>query len=106
MNEQNTLPQNPVSAVTHVTMLAKKLIEVMEQESKALAVKDSVAFTAAQEEKERLSASYQRCAQEFQQRLMDFRDVDKTLLDNLNQAQLDLKSKTQENSAAMERMQG
>ena len=98
------LPADPAKAVQHVTKLAQKLIAIMEQENTALAMNDSVSFTAAQDEKKRLTDAYQACSVQFGDRLMDFRVVDKTLLDKLDATQQELKKKTLENTAVMERM--
>ena len=102
--EQAVLPQNPAEAVKFITKLAQQLIDIMEQEGRALMVQDGVSFTAAQEDKHRLADKYQAASKEFQQRIMDFRGVDKALLDRLDGIQRELKAKTLENSAVMERM--
>lgn len=104
--EQNTLPDDPTEAVKFVTNIAQKLIDVMEQEGRALTMQDGVSFTAAQEDKARLADQYQKSSAEFQRRIMDFRGVDRPLLDKLDAIQRELKTKTEENSAAMERISG
>ncbi|PJB69562.1 MAG: hypothetical protein CO093_10205 [Alphaproteobacteria bacterium CG_4_9_14_3_um_filter_47_13] len=105
-NEQTILPSNATEAVKYVTKIARRLIDVMEQEGRALTMQDGVSFTAAQEDKARLSKQYQEASKEFQRRILDFRSVDKALLDKLDGVQRELKGKSEENSAVMERMQG
>lgn len=105
MNTQKQiLPADPAAAVKFVTGIAQKLIDVMEQESRAMTMRDGVSFTAAQEEKEGLLTQYQVISQEFQKRILDFRGVDRALLDRLDSTQRRLKVMTLENSATMERM--
>ena len=67
---------------------------------------EGISFTAAQDQKQKLAKQYEILAEEFKQRLMDFRSVDKVFLDKLDSVQREMAAKTQENMAAMERMQG
>lgn len=101
---QKILPENPTDAVKFVTKIAQQLMHVMEQEGRALTMQDGVSFTAAQEDKTRLSKQYHMASEEFKQRIMDFRGVDKALLDKLDATQRELKAKTEENSAVLDRM--
>ena len=81
------LPEDPTKAVKEVIKTVEELLENMEKESLALMTQDGVSFTAAQNDKQRLSDKYQVMSEEFKMRLMDFRAVDKMLLDKLDNLQ-------------------
>ena len=102
---QNQLPSDPTEAVKFTINIVDQLLEVMEEENRALMVKDSVAFTASQDQKVKLSERYQVISTEFKQRIMDFRSVDKALLDQLDAKQRELANKTKENMQTMENLQ-
>lgn len=106
MNAPKLLPADPIRAVRHITGIVEQLLKLMERESMALATGDGVSFTAVQTEKAVLSESYKVCAGEFKARLIEFRAVDKSLLDRLDALQRELAARSQENMAAMERLGG
>lgn len=100
------LPQDPTDAVKHLIRIAEQLVDIMEKEGRAMTMQDGVSFTAAQEDKTRLADSYHQAAEEFKQRLMDFRSVDRALLDKLDAVQRALLEKSKENMDVMDRLGG
>lgn len=105
-DEKNVLPHDPTLAVKQMTKLIEQLMDLIDQESMALARRDSVAFTGTQYEKEQLSKTYEKTSAEFGKRLSEFHAVDAALVDKLAAKQKELKKKALESTAAMERMQG
>ena len=96
MSAEAILPQQPGEAVKLITKTVEELLEVMEQESLAMMTKDGVSFTAAQDQKQRISERYEKMTEEFKQRIMDFRVVDKALLDKLDALQRQLADKARD----------
>ncbi len=106
MTAQTILDQDPTQAVAQIIDTVETLIALMDEESRAMTMKDAVGFTAAQEQKNRLSVQYEAMAEEFKARLMEFRGIDRALLDRLDGLQRDLVEKTQGNMKLMESLQG
>ena len=91
------LPQDPQLAVRHVMKIVERLTQIMEDEGKALAVGDSMAFAAVQAEKDQKSKEYQQASAAFKVRAQDFLDVDRPTLDRLDASQRALAAKAEEN---------
>ena len=103
------LADDPAKAVKQVTDMVKRLLELMEKEEMALVQQDALAFNSLQDEKQKIAEQYQKAAEEFKHRLTEMRQVDKTILDNMEKAQDDLRLKTEHNMHLMnqlERMSG
>lgn len=103
---QKILPQDPAASVRQIIKMVEQLIEVMEQESRALTMRDGVSFTALQDQKDDLAARYEMASAEFKSRLPEFRRTDRALLNRLEILQRDLAARTQENMDMMGRMAG
>lgn len=105
MSEQkNILPPDAIGAVNYMIRLIDQLIAVMDREAMAMTTRDTIAFAAAQDEKQRLTEIYTQASAEFGARLQEFRGVDAKIVDRLVARQEQLKSKTLDNSAALERI--
>lgn len=79
----NILPADPTEAVEMLIDITAHLKTVLEEEKRAISLKNEVALRDAEIVKEKLLPPYQQAATEFGQRLEEFRSVDKTLLDEL-----------------------
>jgi hypothetical protein len=93
------LPAQPESALQHLCRLSQSLLDLAERESQALVHKDMLAFAVLQDEKEVLSHKYLGASQEFRRRLNEFRRVPKTALQRLEDLQVKLGERTDDNNA-------
>ncbi|MCB1556218.1 MAG: hypothetical protein KDJ15_02790 [Alphaproteobacteria bacterium] len=98
---QTILDEAPDAALKELIVLTEKLIELMEEESRAMATGDSISFMAVQGDKEKLAARYQEGAREFHDRLEDFRGAPSLLLNRLEAAQNRLGAITRQNTNQM-----
>lgn len=103
---QPVLPQDPTTAVKQITKLIEQFIDLMDREAMAMAKRDAISFAALQDDKNRLSDTYEKASAEFGERLPQFRSVDGALIDRLNKLQEDLKIKVLDSTKTMERMKG
>ncbi len=101
----SSLPDAPEKAIKFMIQKAETLAEVLERENMALARNDAVSFAIAQQEKEHLAAEYETLAAAFAEKRQALLGANTVLLDRLEKAQQDLKSRAEDNTAMMERMQ-
>ena len=98
------LGDDPNRALHELIRITKQLVECADRESQSLITNDHMQFAFTQQDKERLAEQYAQASEEFRTRLEDFRNVDKSLLDQLDKVQLELKEKTQSNNVLVEQL--
>ena len=81
------LPKGVNAAIKMIIDIAEELTEIMEQEARALMLKD------------------QQACVEFKERAEDFKAADAMLVKKLEQAQANLLKQTNDNNEVMERLQ-
>lgn len=92
------LPADPTAAVQKLIDLSKHLKIVMEEEARAITLKNEVAMLDAETLKEKLLPQYQQAAQEFSARVEEFRGVvSQSALDELQSLQDALGAVAREN---------
>ncbi len=94
---ENILPADPAAAIERLIEITARMKAVMEEEARGIALKNEVAMQDAETLKDKLLPQYEQAAREFSQRVEEFRDVRKSLLDELQGLQDDLAAVTREN---------
>ncbi len=92
------------NALRELVRLSRKLIEFTDQETQSLITNDHMKFAFTQQDKECLAERYAKASEEFRTRLDDFRHADKSILMQLDKAQIELKEKTQSNNLIIEQV--
>lgn len=107
MTEENkkVLNDNPRQAVEEMITITEELIARMEIETNAVASNDGTTFTMNEENKEFVANVYEKAAAEFHNRLHDFEQVDKALIEKLSSAQDSLKQTTGNNLNLLKKFQ-
>lgn len=100
----NILPSDAHMAMQKMIKISNELVTVAETETQKLVQDDMLGFAMLQDEKEVLLNHYVKASQEFQERLEDFRGLDKRLLDRLDVAQKALGERTKSNNIIVKRM--
>jgi hypothetical protein len=103
-NNQSTLPAAPVAAIQHLIRISQSLLTIAEKETQALLTNDMLAFSIMQYEKEKLAGSYTQASEAFRARIEEFRNIDRALLNRLEQLQKDLAIKAGDNNALVEQI--
>lgn len=91
------LPQDTNEAVKALIAITDRLTEIMEDDNRAITLRDPVLLAANDREKDQLAEKYRLAAAEFRMRLEEFRSADKALLDELHEAQTALGDLTKGN---------
>lgn len=105
MSEQNNLlSADPRQAVEEMIKITEELTARIEIESNAVAINDGTTFTMNEMNKEQVAEMYQKAANEFHQRLNEFREVDAGLIQKLEAAQQSLGQSTKNNLALLEKV--
>ncbi len=99
-----SLPSTPAAAVQHLIRLSQSLLTIAEKETQALLTKDMLAFSIMQYEKEKLAGQYMMASEAFRERLEEFRNADRGLLNKLEKLQKDLSVKASDNNRLVEQM--
>jgi hypothetical protein len=94
-----SLPATPAAAVQHLVRLSQSLLTIAEKETQALLTNDMLAFSIMQYEKEKLANQYVAASEAFRERIEEFRNTDKGLLNKLEKLQKDLATKASDNNA-------
>lgn len=102
-NNVNMLAADPELAVQQLIKLTRGLISSAENETAALVRGDIIRLTAVQDEKEKLAHKYAKASEEFRRRIGEFRQIDKSLLAELEKHQGELCRKTDENNVLIAR---
>jgi anion-transporting ArsA/GET3 family ATPase len=90
--------------VQHLIRLSQNLLTIAERETQALLTNDMLAFSIMQYEKEKVTGQYVTASQAFRDRLEEFRNTDRGLLDRLEKLQKDLSVKSNDNNRLVEQM--
>lgn len=102
---ETLLSNEPRQAVEEMIKLTNGLGELIEAESAAVATNDGTTFSTNEMNKEAAIEAYERAAAEFHNRINEFRQVDKSLIAKLNEAQDSLKGSTNNNLKLLEKLQ-
>ena len=96
------LPASPEDAINKLIDITEQLMDLMEDESRSVALNDTVLFLSTNKEKDRLAEMYKQAAAEFHTRIEEFRTTDKALIEQLERAQNKLGDLTQANMHTLE----
>lgn len=99
------LDDEPRKAVEDMLKITEELMARLEIETNALATNDGTTFTMNEMDKEHVAEIYQQAAGEFHSRLLEFKRVDKKLIQKLNAANASLKSSTKSNIRVLDKIQ-
>jgi len=99
------LSSDPRQAVEEMIKLTDGLAHLIENESAAVATNDGTTFTTNEMIKEPAIEAYESAAIEFRSRINEFRQVDKSLIAKLEEAQESLKGSTLSNLKLLEKFQ-
>ena len=91
------LPADPKEAVSTLMRLTRGMLIMMREEARSISIRNEVAMLDVEALKERLLPEYQQAAQEFSQRIEEFRGIDSSLLDELQALQDELGAIAREN---------
>lgn len=98
MNAPTTiLPQDPTEAVTVMMEITKRLLIAMQEEARAIQIKNEVAMLDVETLKNKLVPMYEMAAEEFRARAADFKDVAPHLLHDLQEVQTELAQVARDN---------
>jgi hypothetical protein len=95
------LARDPRQAVEEMIKITEELTARIETESNAVATNDGTTFTMNEMNKEHVADMYQQAANEFHERINEFKQVDKTLITKLEKAQNSLGQSTKNNLALL-----
>lgn len=101
----NFLAADADSAVGQMIKITQNLVDYAEQETGALVRNDQIRLAGIQHDKEKMALKYARCSAEFRARIEEFRAVDRSLLDRLEETQNALTRKTAENNILISQVQ-
>ena len=100
---QEILPHEPELAIRRLQKFVDDLLAVTREEALALESKEPRDLKLALARKEDLSFTYESAAAEFRARLAEFETVDKSLVRELQAAQLELQELIDENNKLYKR---
>lgn len=103
-DQKHLLAQDPRQAVEEMIKITEELTARIETESNAVASNDGTTFTMNEMNKEAVADMYQQAANEFHERIGEFKQVDKTLIQKLEVAQNSLGQSTKNNLALLEKI--
>ena len=103
-DQKHLLSKDPRQAVEEMIKITEELTARIEIESHSVAINDGTTFTMNEMNKESVADMYQQAANEFHARLNDFRQVDKGLIQKLEQAQQSLAQSTKNNLKMLEKI--
>lgn len=105
MTEQKQLlSSDPRQAVEEMIKITEEMTARIEIESHAVSINDGTTFTTNEMNKEQVAEMYQNAANEFHQRINEFRQVDKSLIGRLEAAQQSLGQSTKNNLKILEKI--
>ncbi len=104
-DEKNILSKDPRQAVEEMLTITEELVARMEIETNAVAGNDGTTFTTNEMNKEHVADLYTKAANEFHNRLDDFDQVDKGLIQKLTEAQKSLGESTNNNLNLLKKLQ-
>lgn len=104
MNKPAHLPNDPQQAVETMLKITEDLVSLIESETNAVATNDGTTMAMNEPLKETVIDVYKEAADEFHNRLAEFRNVDKTLIGQLTEAQNSLKQTTDNNLKLLDKL--
>lgn len=105
-DQTHLLSREPRQAVEEMIKITEEMAARIEMETSAVATNDGTTFTTNEMNKEAVADMYEKAAAEFHTRLEEFRQVDKTLINKLQEAQNALGQSTKNNLKLLEKLQG
>ena len=105
IREQQLLPPNKEQAIKVMMNITENLINFSERESQVLAQNDMMTLAVMQDEKTLITQRYVQLAQEFRNRLEEFRGVNPALLDKLEALQNTLSENSRHNNKILDQIQ-
>ena len=99
------LSDDPRQAVQDMITITEEMIARIDIETNAVATNDGTAFTMNEGSKEHVAEVYEKAANEFHERVDEFRTVDKTLIQKLEATQKSLGESTKSNLKLLEKLQ-
>lgn len=97
MMTKSVLPADPVAAIQMLMDITLEMKQVMEDEARAIALRNEVGMLDAETQKAKILPRYQQAAQEFRARMEEFRKISPSLLDQLQDTQDSLGAVTKDN---------
>ncbi len=104
-DQKNILSKDPRQAIEEMITITEELVARVEIETSAVATNDGTTFTMNEMNKEHVADLYAKAAQEFHERIDEFRKVDKALIAKLEAAQKSLGQSTKNNLKLLEKLQ-
>lgn len=104
-DKDHILSKDPRQAVEEMIKITEEVAARIEIESNAVGTSDATTFMTNEPNKEYVANMYEQAAGEFRARLAEFRQVDKALLNKLQEAQDSLGQSTKNNLALLEKIQ-
>ena len=104
-DKTHILSQDPRQAVEEMIKISEELVARIETESSSVATNDGTTFTMNEMNKEGVANMYHQAANEFRARLGEFKSVDKSLINKLNDVQESLGQSTKNNLALLEKIE-
>ena len=102
---ETILSKEPRQAVEEMLKITEELVARIEIETSAVATNDGTTFTMNEMNKEHAANMYTKAANEFHQRIDEFKGVDQGLVDKLEAAQKSLGQTTKNNLSLLEKLQ-
>ena len=103
-NDATILPRERVMAINVLLKSTQNLIDIAEREAQFLAQNDMMNFYILQDEKAHITNRYEKLSSEFRERIVEFRGVDRSILERLEKTQIMLGEKTAENNVIVASM--
>lgn len=97
MTSQTILPEDPHEAVSVMMEITRRMLSAMQGEASAINRQSEAAMLDVEMFKEKLLPMYQMAAEEFANRIDDFRTVNPSLLNDLQTVQDELGKAAREN---------
>lgn len=107
MSDKNIkiLNADPRQAVEEMITITEEMVARIEIETNAAATNDGTTFSMNEPSKEHVAGIYEKAANEFHNRLDEFDQVDKALIQKLSAAQDSLKQTTKNNLRLLEKLE-
>ena len=102
---EKILSNDPRQAVEEMLKVTEELVARIEIETSAVATNDGTTFTMNEGNKEHVADVYEKAAAEFHARIHEFSQVDKGLIEKLNDAQQSLGQSTKSNLKLLKKLQ-
>lgn len=105
IESKQVLSSDPRLAVEEMISITEELVARIEIETNAVATNDGTTFTMNEGSKEHVADVYEKAANEFRIRLVEFENVDKGLVAKLEAVQKSLGQTTNNNLKLLKKLQ-